>query len=120
MRLIFKEETNYYNMCDIDTIPKNIELKIVLNIKSAEESVRHAIRGIRRLYFGSDEPNQKGIILDFGRNCVKIYSAEFTPEQIDYIFERASAGVNGTINQIVGELRSDLDRVDKKLIKIGA
>lgn len=118
MRIIFKEETNYYNMCEISNLPEDTKIKNILNVNTTEESVRHAIRGIKRLFFGSDEPNQKGIVIDFGIKSVRIYSAEFTPEQIDYIFDMAKSGMNGDMNQVIGELRNDIDRVDG--FRIGA
>lgn len=118
MRVIFKEETNYYNMCDVCRLPTDIKLKNILNVSTTEESVRHAIRGIKRLFFGSDEPNQKGIVIDFGIKSVRIYSAEFTPNQIDYIFDMAKTGTNGDMNRIIGELKNDIDRVDG--LRIGA
>lgn len=118
MHVIFKEETNYYNMCEISNLPEDTKLKNILNIRTAEESVRHAIRGIKRFFFGSDEPNQKGIVIDFGTKSVRIYAAEFTPNQIDYIFDMAKNGMNGDMNRIIGELKNDIDRVDG--LRIGA
>lgn len=112
MHIIFEEETNYYNMCEIRNLLEDTKLKNILNVSTTEESVRHAIRGIKRLFFGSDEPNQKGIVIDFGTKCVRIYAAEFTPNQIDYIFDMVKTGMNGDMNRIIGELKNDIDRVD--------